>query len=48
MCGTYKIDLYAVLISAVYGAILLLPVPVRHLKMLEYCCPHCDILICGE
>ena len=32
ICGTYKIDLYAVLISAVDGEILLLPVRVRHVE----------------
>jgi len=40
LCGSYKIALYTVLLSAVDGEILLLPVHVRHVEMRQYGCRH--------
>jgi len=38
--GSYKIALYTVLLSAVDGEILLLPVHVRHVEMRQCGCRH--------
>jgi len=48
MCGTFIIALYTVQLKAVDGEILLLRVPVAMMKVLGNCCPHYDILLCGE
>jgi len=41
MCENYNKAIYTVLLSAVDGEIIILPVRVRHVQMREHCCQHC-------